>query len=758
MKKDILIIALTIFLAGFISAATWNVPGDYATIQAAIDAVTTLNGDTINVAAGTYDEQVVIDGKSLTLQGSGDTTVIKPSSASVLTTFYTTGTQAGAFFNGIVIASIVDVRNVGTTGVTIKNIKVDGELITSLPVGAGHVSGIVFGETGGIINNVTVEDTKFVLPTTVRTYSIWLDSVGGTNVSVNVTNSTARFYGRNGINARGNNINVNFEDNTIIGPGSVGPDQVPNGILLIAGARGSIIGNTISANHFTGVSFLGSGVLLFQAGNGILVSENEIFDVDDAVLIAGTSFAEVTNNNLHDNVKGVRLEQSTATSNMITNNLILDNTLFGIDIGSSSGGSNTASENHIVGNAIGVNNDAAFSFNATYNWWGACDGPSFAPYNLGFGDSIVNATGGPVLFDPWIKCITDKVNPICAEQSKNITLYAKVNNSLSSFPIDEVWFSYTINGVNKNKTASNNGTNYSITINSSELIGGQNIDWNVYANDTSGFEFHNGLETFYVRNATFLGVFPFPADGLNGWWVTEPTFTLTQDAQTNDSTNNSWYQWDADAIFEYTVPFNLDDIPNAPPKESAGTLTLNWWTTFGSVCGNETIQSQTFIIDLKDPLITNLQPAEGSTVFNNLRPKIGALLDEVYQSNSGIDIEIVSMSLNGAPVPLVINNSLNQTGIDALIEFTPSADLPLGQNNVTINATDNAERNSIKSWSFFINTTAVFNMTIYSPENATYNTRRIPFNISLNGEAEKLEYINYNDKNPRFKILCRDCN
>src|SRR3989338_1641383 len=201
MKKEILIaLSIVVFLTSFISAAVINVPADQATIQAAVN-VAAVSGDTINVAAGTYDEQVVINGKSLTLQGAGDTTIIRPSSASVLTSLYTTGTQSGAFFNGIVIASIVDVRNVGTSGVTIKNLKVDGELITSLPVGAGHVSGIVFGETGGIINNVTVEDTKFVLPTTVRTYSIWLDSVGGTNVSVNVTNSTARFYGRNGINA-----------------------------------------------------------------------------------------------------------------------------------------------------------------------------------------------------------------------------------------------------------------------------------------------------------------------------------------------------------------------------------------------------------------------------------------------------------------------------------------------------------------------------------------------------------------------------
>src|SRR3989344_4818777 len=299
MKKEIVIVLSILLSLHFIAAAVINVPADFTTIQDAVDAAS--DGDTIIVAANTYDEQVVIDGKGLTLEGAGDTTIIRPSSASILTSSYTTGTQTGAFFNGIVIASIIDVRNVAVSQVIIKNLKVDGELITSLPSGAGHVSGIVFGEAGGIIDNVTIEDTGNVVPTTVRTYSVWLDAVGGTNVSVNITNSIAQFYGRNGMNARGNNLQINFEDNVIIGPGTVGPNQVPNGILLISGSDGTVTNNIISANHFTGVSFLGSGILLFRAGNGIIVKGNEIFDVDDAVLLAGTNFSLIENNNLHDN-------------------------------------------------------------------------------------------------------------------------------------------------------------------------------------------------------------------------------------------------------------------------------------------------------------------------------------------------------------------------------------------------------------------------------------------------------------------------
>jgi pectin methylesterase-like acyl-CoA thioesterase len=53
---------------GSVSAATYNVPGDYSTIQAAINAANP--GDTINVSAGTYTENVDVN-ESVNLVGAG---------------------------------------------------------------------------------------------------------------------------------------------------------------------------------------------------------------------------------------------------------------------------------------------------------------------------------------------------------------------------------------------------------------------------------------------------------------------------------------------------------------------------------------------------------------------------------------------------------------------------------------------------------------------------------------------------------------
>lgn len=64
-----LVLGLNVITAAPAAAATTiNVPGDYATIQAAIDSASP--GDTIVVAAGTYDEMVVLDKDGLTLQGA----------------------------------------------------------------------------------------------------------------------------------------------------------------------------------------------------------------------------------------------------------------------------------------------------------------------------------------------------------------------------------------------------------------------------------------------------------------------------------------------------------------------------------------------------------------------------------------------------------------------------------------------------------------------------------------------------------------
>ena len=90
MKETLSILVALVLVLGLgqvmstpVAAATINVPGDYATIQAAIDAASP--GDTITVGAGTYPEAVSISVPNLTLRSAGgaDATIIDAGGAVV---------------------------------------------------------------------------------------------------------------------------------------------------------------------------------------------------------------------------------------------------------------------------------------------------------------------------------------------------------------------------------------------------------------------------------------------------------------------------------------------------------------------------------------------------------------------------------------------------------------------------------------------------------------------------------------------------
>lgn len=76
-----LVLGFTYLSTSNVFAATFNVPGDFATIQEAIDDPGTVNGDTINVAAGTHIEAAIHITKELIIQGQGiGVTILDPSS------------------------------------------------------------------------------------------------------------------------------------------------------------------------------------------------------------------------------------------------------------------------------------------------------------------------------------------------------------------------------------------------------------------------------------------------------------------------------------------------------------------------------------------------------------------------------------------------------------------------------------------------------------------------------------------------------
>jgi hypothetical protein len=94
--------ALVFFSAGGLSGAggqVWHVPGDYPTIQAAVDAAG--EGDTILVAPGVYSEHVVVSTSGLTLRGAGPVSPVERPSASAGENVVLDGTDLGGVGIGI---------------------------------------------------------------------------------------------------------------------------------------------------------------------------------------------------------------------------------------------------------------------------------------------------------------------------------------------------------------------------------------------------------------------------------------------------------------------------------------------------------------------------------------------------------------------------------------------------------------------------------------------------------------------------------
>lgn len=229
------------------------------TIQEAVSEAS--SGDTVIVHSGTYDEQVVI-AKSLTLQGMGDSTIVKPSSAGKLATvldghWWGTSKQVA----GIIVA------NVATgSGVIVKKLKIDGESVTTRPTGADFVAGIFYRETGGLIDSVNITGiTVTDAGTAVRGYGIYLSAVANT-VAVEIKGSTLTNYDKNGIDVHGSKLTINIHDNNFTGRGPLpSGDEVQNGIVVMDGAKGTINRNRISDHIYTPETWWGAGILFMDS-------------------------------------------------------------------------------------------------------------------------------------------------------------------------------------------------------------------------------------------------------------------------------------------------------------------------------------------------------------------------------------------------------------------------------------------------------------------------------------------------------------
>jgi parallel beta-helix repeat protein len=223
---------------------------DYATIQDAIDASETVDGNTIEVDAGTYYQPISVY-KSITLVGAGSgATIIDGNGTGILTNDGVSRAIIVLRANGITVMNLT-IRNAGLGNwpgpyhaciacTSQSNINVENDILQN----AG--SGMVFGNgvSSITINNNTISDIA----------NIAID-IGGTSnpTATNVTISNNIIYDseRWGINLDGDTSNCTILNNTVTDSyfgidlaSNIDTNIVPTGNLI----EGNVLYNNSAAN------------------------------------------------------------------------------------------------------------------------------------------------------------------------------------------------------------------------------------------------------------------------------------------------------------------------------------------------------------------------------------------------------------------------------------------------------------------------------------------------------------------------------
>jgi parallel beta-helix repeat protein len=316
----------------------------YHTIQAAVNAAASSNtANTILIDPGTYAEQVTIPSTITTT----NSLVINAANTSNKPTVKPTSTLTGSM-------AIFDVN--GAKGVTIENLVIDGGGTSSAWFG-------VFVEGAGsatitlnTIQNVaatasTGGDTGFGIRVGRSSRSGQLATTG----TATITSNTITGYGKGGIDVANTGSSATVTSNTVTGAGHKVSDninQVQNGIEIDDGATGTVSNNTVSKNGSAKTGFGSAGILLYQPGSSVTVSNNNLSSNDVGIWVFDAASPTVSNNSITSStIYGIAFDSaggSGVTGATVSNNNSNNNLGEGMDIANTSG--SNFSNNHTDNN------------------------------------------------------------------------------------------------------------------------------------------------------------------------------------------------------------------------------------------------------------------------------------------------------------------------------------------------------------------------------------------------------------------------
>ncbi|MCP4550244.1 MAG: hypothetical protein GY835_27600 [bacterium] len=250
----------------------WNAT-HFAVIQDAVDGV--ISGGTVNVAAGTYREQLTI-ARNLTLTGAGmDQTYIEAvDSGSAVPTTVTSWESSVVDINPCILA-------IGVSSIDIGELTVDGR-----QVGGERFYGIYLQNSSGSVHHCRITDIlDAASPGAQRVASLVAghDDLGG-SYSVEFSDNTIPEFQKGGILIMGPGLDCLINDNSVVNAPS--EFNAGNGIQVSYGATGELNGNTVQGIGYTGEDWSATGILLFEAGS-VAINGGEVFNCQTGISYSG---------------------------------------------------------------------------------------------------------------------------------------------------------------------------------------------------------------------------------------------------------------------------------------------------------------------------------------------------------------------------------------------------------------------------------------------------------------------------------------
>lgn len=358
----------------------------FSTISAAVAAAS--NGDTINVADGTYVENIVLN-KQLTLQGNQ---------------FGVDARTRGALTETVIQQAAPGITldlNSGVAGSVIDGFEFDG--------GTRAIE-----SNTGSIDNLQILNNRIVAFTNA---GVFLDDTGiDVTAHQNVIDGTSKVGGGALFHLDTDNFDgFHLTDNWILNGATATGFFVDGNHNVGASAMRApqISGNLIQDNN-TGMNL---GSRAFEFG---VISENTFNSNNFDGLQGGIQNSSITRNTFLNNGRsglaltsfGNMAADRGGQNNQITENFFSGNVMEDVFL-SSTQAPGTISTNRIFNNSL--NSATAITYaggetiQASANWWGSATGPTVATNPGGAGGIIGGAGATNVDFSPWLHSGTDSM-------------------------------------------------------------------------------------------------------------------------------------------------------------------------------------------------------------------------------------------------------------------------------------------------------------------------------------------------------------